>query len=112
MKSMRRVLRYDGLLPNKLKEGGGVAEITPDDIQQMKAFIEQHRSEETPFDIVMEGKTPGKSPRKAASVVRSWAEAGATWWLEAMWDKVDAMRGSGHEPVLRPSARARLGNPQ
>jgi hypothetical protein len=52
----------------------------------MKAYIAANRVENTPFDIVSEGKTPGDDPQKAASIVREWAEAGSTWWIEAMWD--------------------------
>jgi hypothetical protein len=85
-KSMRRVLRYDGLLPAKLNDDGSFAELTPADIQAMKAFVEQHRSQPTPFDIVMEGETPGDDPEKAAATLRPWAEAGATWWIESRWE--------------------------
>ncbi|HCJ35572.1 MAG TPA: LLM class flavin-dependent oxidoreductase [Ktedonobacter sp.] len=84
-KSMRRVLRWDGLLPNKLNDDGSFAEITPADIGEMKRFIDEQRSETTPFDIIWEGRTPGEDRRKAAEIVRPWAEAGATWWMEAMW---------------------------
>jgi hypothetical protein len=88
MKSMRRVLRYDGLLPNVMGDDGKVRMSGPthDELRQMKAFIEANRTETTPFDIVSEGKTPGDDPKKAAPIIRSWAEAGVTWWLEAMWD--------------------------
>ena len=85
-KSMQRVVRYDGLLPNKLNADGTQGEITPDDIRQMAAYVATHRTLTTPFDIVMEGRTPGDDPEKAAAQVRPWAEAGATWWLEAMWE--------------------------
>jgi alkanesulfonate monooxygenase SsuD/methylene tetrahydromethanopterin reductase-like flavin-dependent oxidoreductase (luciferase family) len=85
-KSMRRVLRYDGLLPNFIGEDGKAGAPTPDAIRDMKAYIAANRVENTPFDIVSEGKTPGDDPQKAASIVREWAEAGSTWWIEAMWD--------------------------
>jgi alkanesulfonate monooxygenase SsuD/methylene tetrahydromethanopterin reductase-like flavin-dependent oxidoreductase (luciferase family) len=85
-KSMRRVLRYDGLLPAKLNDDGSFAELTPADIQAMKAFVDEHRSQPTPFDIVMEGTTPGDDPEKAAAILRPWAEAGATWWIESHWE--------------------------
>ena len=102
MKSMGRVLRYDGLLPGKLNPDGSWAELKPGDIREMKVYIDQNRTETSPFDIVVEGKTPGSNAQKAAETVRSWAEAGATWWLEAMWDAVDGMRdGSGQKAVLR-----------
>ena len=85
-KSMRRVLRWDGLLPNKLNDDGSFAEITPADIGEMKRFIDDQRSEATPFDIIWEGRTPGEDRERAAALVRPWAEAGATWWMEAMWE--------------------------
>jgi alkanesulfonate monooxygenase SsuD/methylene tetrahydromethanopterin reductase-like flavin-dependent oxidoreductase (luciferase family) len=85
-KSMQRVARYDGLLPNKLNADGTQGEITPDDIRQMAAYVATHRTLTTSFDIVVEGRTPGDDPEKAAAQVRPWAEAGATWWMEAMWE--------------------------
>jgi len=101
-KSMRRVLRCDGLLPGKMNAQGAFVELTPDDIREIKAYVEANRPETTPFDIVMEGVTPGDDPVRAASIVQPWADAGATWWIEAMWDAVDDMRrGTGREKVLR-----------
>ena len=85
-KSMQRVLRYDGLLPNKLDQDGRLAEIAPADIQAMKTYIDEHHTSITPFDIVWEGRTPGEDREKGAAIVRQWQEAGATWWLEAMWE--------------------------
>ena len=87
MKSMRRVLRYDGLLPAMLDEEGKVSMRgpTPAEVREMKAFIETDRPLVTPFDIVIEGDTPGDDPTQAAAVVRPFAEAGATWWLESVW---------------------------
>jgi hypothetical protein len=88
MKSMRRVLRYDGLLPNVIGDDGKVRMSGPtyDELRQMKAYIETNRTLTMPFDIISEGKTPGDDPEKAASIIRAWAEVGVTWWLEAMWD--------------------------
>jgi len=37
----------------------------------------------------MEGETPGDDVEKTASIIRPWAEAGATWWIEAMWGALD-----------------------
>jgi alkanesulfonate monooxygenase SsuD/methylene tetrahydromethanopterin reductase-like flavin-dependent oxidoreductase (luciferase family) len=93
-KSMQRVLRYDGLMPNKLAPDGTQAEITPDDIRAMKAYIDQHRTLTTPFDIISEGQTPGDDPLQAAALVRPYAEAGSTWWMEAHWqaETLDELR--------------------
>jgi alkanesulfonate monooxygenase SsuD/methylene tetrahydromethanopterin reductase-like flavin-dependent oxidoreductase (luciferase family) len=79
-KSMNRALRYDGLLAYTTR-----GEVTPEDIRAMKAYVEEKRSQNTPFDIVWEGETPGEDPGRAASIVRPFAEAGVTWWIESMW---------------------------
>lgn len=89
-KSMQRALRYDGLLPQVLKPAAGpgrVAQrVAPDELRAIRAYVDTHRADPAPFDIVIEGDTPGDDPREAARIVTEWAEAGATWWLEAPWD--------------------------
>jgi alkanesulfonate monooxygenase SsuD/methylene tetrahydromethanopterin reductase-like flavin-dependent oxidoreductase (luciferase family) len=79
-KSMNRALRYDGLLAYTTR-----GEVTPDDIRAMCAYADENRAGETPFDIVWEGETPGDDPEQAASIVRPFAEAGTTWWMESPW---------------------------
>jgi hypothetical protein len=93
-KSMRRVLRYDGLLPNKLNADGSPGEITPDDIRAMKAYIDERRTLTTPFDIVQEGETPGDDRARASAIVAPYVDAGITWWLESRWgaEGVDEVR--------------------
>lgn len=103
-KSMRRVLKYDGLLPNVLRKDGASGEITPEDIRAMATYVREHREASTPFDIVMEGETPGDDLAQAAEQVRPYAEAGATWWNESMWP-------AGGEPE-RVRARIRQGPPR
>lgn len=85
MKSMQRVLRYDGLLPNTMTAKGKHRKATPKDIQAMKVFVDGKRQAKTAFDIIVEGTTPGDNPGKATAIIRKWAKAGATWWIEAMW---------------------------
>jgi len=84
-KSMKRVLRYDGLLPNVMDEDGQHRELVPDDVRQMKAYIDSNRTLETPFDIIVEGETSGGDPSQSAAILRSWMDAGATWWIESRW---------------------------
>lgn len=96
MKSMRRVLRYDGLLPAMMGDDGKVrmARATPDEVREMKAFVEANRAESRPFDIVVEGETPGDDGEQSAAIVGPYAEAGATWWIEALWSaaELDSVR--------------------
>ena len=84
-RSMQRALRYDGLLPNVRGADGAPRDVTPDDIREMAAYVAERRNQSTPFDIVMEGETPGDDPAQAAAIVRPFAEAGATWWNESRW---------------------------
>lgn len=93
MKSMRRALRCDGVLPTRMNDDRSFAEMTPDDIRAMKAFIDEHRTQTTPFDIVMEGEIPGDTPERASAIVRPLAEAGVTWWLEAVWSTPETEGG-------------------
>jgi len=106
-KSMQRVLRYDGLLPNVMSVDGTIREMTPDDARAMREYVTAKRSATTPFDIVVEGHTPGAEIDRTAAIVRNWAEAGATWWIEALWGAPD--RPVDLDAVLQ---RIRQGPPQ
>lgn len=86
MKSMQRAIKYDGLLPIVMGKDGKLRQAGPSDIREIKAWIETNRTETTSFDIVVEGKTPGDHATKAAKILTPWSEAGATWWIEALWD--------------------------
>jgi alkanesulfonate monooxygenase SsuD/methylene tetrahydromethanopterin reductase-like flavin-dependent oxidoreductase (luciferase family) len=103
-KSMQRALRWDGVIPNKLQADGTFAAITPADIQAIAAFVAEQRPEPSPFDIVIEGTTPGDDRERAAAQLRPYAEAGVTWWMETMWS---APNGPEHV-----RARIRQGPPR
>lgn len=106
MKSMRRALRYDGLLPTVMDERGKHRATLPEDIVAMKTFIEKHRSETTPFDIIVEGTTPGNDLQKAKEIIQPWEDAGATWWLEALWSAPHTAKG-----LITVRKRIELGPP-
>ena len=55
-----------------------------------------------PYDIVIEGNGSEHSPA-------AWADAGATWWIESMWDAVgqaEPVLADPRPPPRRPSALA------
>ena len=88
-KSMRRVLKYDGLIPViKKADGSHEEEIPPEKIREMKEFVERNRkvrgSMRREFDIIKDGVTPDNE-KKAKEIVTPYAESGATWWTETMW---------------------------
>ncbi|MGI8549610.1 MAG: LLM class flavin-dependent oxidoreductase [Dehalococcoidia bacterium] len=83
-KSMRRVLRCDGVLPATMDKRG-FRETTPDDIRAIRVWFEDHGGVRPGFDVVTEDETPAGDLATAATIVTPWAEAGCTWWLETRW---------------------------
>ena len=84
--SMVRALRYDGIIPAKLDEPGTFSALTPQDIRDIVAYVGERRMGGTGFDIILEGVTPSERPGSWGEIVGPLAEAGATWWIESMWD--------------------------
>ena len=89
-KSMARALRWDGLLPSGDKPG------VPPSLDQIRAIRDELGDRE--YDIVIEGA--GSEHSSAA-----WARAGATWWIESMWDavrEVDAVLAANDRLIQGP----------
>jgi alkanesulfonate monooxygenase SsuD/methylene tetrahydromethanopterin reductase-like flavin-dependent oxidoreductase (luciferase family) len=84
-KSLRRVLRCDGIIPQYQLDG---REAGPDDARAVRAWLAQHGARPG-LDLVAEGETPAADPAAAAAQVAPWAEAGCTWWLETRWGMPD-----------------------
>jgi alkanesulfonate monooxygenase SsuD/methylene tetrahydromethanopterin reductase-like flavin-dependent oxidoreductase (luciferase family) len=91
-KSMQRVLKCDGILPVVLGESKKLAQLEPQHIQKIKAYIAEHRHQSAPFDIVVENTSPGDDAAAAHEKVRPWIAAGATWWIESMWEELDPQK--------------------
>ncbi len=85
LKTMRRALRCDGLIAEKRGTDGQPAPVLPEDIRQMRAYVVAHRPSRAPFDIVIEGKTLGLDTTQTADLLLPRIEAGATWWIEALY---------------------------
>ncbi len=85
-KSVNRALRWDGIILQKYREDkNSYPLLTADDLREVAQYIAEHRHEKSPFEIITGASTPGKHRKKALAIVRPFAEAGATWWLESMW---------------------------
>jgi len=81
-RSMARVARWDGWLPN-YPGPDGVG--SPATLAEGVTWLREERARAglamDGFDVVVEGITqPGDG-----ETVDGWAQAGATWWLEANW---------------------------
>ena len=61
-------------------------ELTPRVVREGRSWIATARQTnglDGAYDVVVEGRSAGSG---AKDTVRPWAEAGATWWLEANWE--------------------------
>ena len=116
MRSMRRVARYDGWIPNYAPPNATSIDpleqqrtYTPDIAAEAIAWIQSERERtglaDRAFDVIQEGTTSGTDRAADAAVVRSWADAGVTWWLESNW-QVPA-----HEVAEYARARITAGPP-
>jgi alkanesulfonate monooxygenase SsuD/methylene tetrahydromethanopterin reductase-like flavin-dependent oxidoreductase (luciferase family) len=87
-RSMRRVLRWDGIVTQT---------DAVDEIRAIVEYVERERPgalRDQPFEIVVQGSTAADDPAGASETIRPYAEAGATWWVDADWDAatVDSVR--------------------
>lgn len=78
-KSMRRVLRCDGIVPQYESEDDG-----PGQLAEVRRWLSDHGARDV--DVISEGETPAADPEVARAIVEPWAAAGATWWLETRWE--------------------------
>jgi alkanesulfonate monooxygenase SsuD/methylene tetrahydromethanopterin reductase-like flavin-dependent oxidoreductase (luciferase family) len=114
-RSMARVARFDGWLPN-YKQPEGLNRPDQDGLAEGVAWLREGRARVglsmDGFDIVAEGTTePGPA---AAAEVAAWREAGATWWLEANWSVPEDQAYAASLDRLRagpPRPRARHSGP-
>lgn len=74
---LRRAARWDGAIIDK---------DNLDAFRERIVTIGAMRSNSAPLDIITEGETPPDDPARATDIVRPYAEAGATWWLESIWE--------------------------
>jgi hypothetical protein len=96
-KSLRRVLRCDGIIPQYQLDGRAAA---PEDARAVRAWLADHGAGPD-LDMVADGETSASDPVAAAAQVAAWAEAGCTWWLETRWEVP-------HDPEGKDQIRARL----
>lgn len=86
-RSMRRAVRWDGLIIQALGPDGSPA-AGPEVLPEIVDWVRRERPAELrdhPFEIIVDGVTPAGDPAAAAAVARAHGEAGATWWIEADW---------------------------
>jgi alkanesulfonate monooxygenase SsuD/methylene tetrahydromethanopterin reductase-like flavin-dependent oxidoreductase (luciferase family) len=79
----RRAARWDGVMPTHAGYGLGQT-MPPDDLRAVIRYTQEHRGAAGPFDVALEGRTDGAAADRGGSHVIPYAEAGLTWWIEAL----------------------------
>ena len=87
----------------KYTYGGPWEDWTSDDIRSLRAFIDGQRAASTPFDIALGGRPRSEDWEKDRALIRSLAEAGATWieYLPPVTGGLDAMYAGIERGPLR-----------
>lgn len=80
----QRAVRWDGSCMYKEAYGKGWKDWTAEDVRSLKAFASSQRPPSAPFDIALGGRQRDANWEKERALIKSLAEAGATWWVEYM----------------------------
>lgn len=99
-KSMHRVLRCDGVVPQF--DG----EESPEQVREVREWLNAHGAKRD-LDIVVQGETAVEDPGTPARLAE-WADAGCTWWLETLWE----MPHHGDERMAQVRRRLEAGPPR
>jgi alkanesulfonate monooxygenase SsuD/methylene tetrahydromethanopterin reductase-like flavin-dependent oxidoreductase (luciferase family) len=83
--SMRRAAAYDGLLPTVIGADGGHT-LSPERLPAILDEVRALRGDTGGYEIIVESEPPNDDRAAAAAKARAWAAAGATWWLESLWE--------------------------
>jgi len=103
----RRAAKWDGLFPLFEEKGANVLVQLKDAVD----YIRQLRPDFGSFDIVYCGRTADQSAAQSVSIVNSFAEAGATWWLEDFAPEKFEVGWGTPQQLAEARARIRQGPP-
>lgn len=90
----RRAAQWDGIQPI-LADDVVPLDQFPAELANMIAYINTHRSHNHPFDVAAGAETAGDGSVADRQIVQAYADAGVTWWMEAIshWrGSLDQMR--------------------
>ncbi|MFI5273021.1 MAG: LLM class flavin-dependent oxidoreductase [Ktedonobacterales bacterium] len=108
----RRAARWDGVVPQLAVSTAEGPVLSPDQTRAMLAYVQQHRTDTTPFDVLAFGATSGDDVAADAAKVAAQSEAGATWWIEDLSPFTFDWDWSGPWPSDAIRARIRRGPPR
>jgi alkanesulfonate monooxygenase SsuD/methylene tetrahydromethanopterin reductase-like flavin-dependent oxidoreductase (luciferase family) len=84
-RSLVRAIRFDGMIPSTIDDGIA-RQVTPEELLEVRRWVEAERGSLRGFDLVVEGTTPANDPTAGRAAVAPWERSGATWWIESNWE--------------------------
>ena len=93
--ALRRAARWDGWVAGGDDENCRMIK-SPEQVSDKVAYIQKRRSDTRPFDVAL----TGCSQPSDGCMIREFAAAGVTWWLESL----HGFRGSFNELEARVMA--------
>lgn len=87
-KSLQRALKCDGVFVEKANQEA----VTPADIRGVKSYVDDNRPFSKPFEIIATGSTAELEPGQRQEHLQKLEDAGASWWIEGLWDAPDVER--------------------
>lgn len=78
-KPFRRAARWDGVAAIAVDERGDFRDVTPQDVKDIRAYIDEHRLTDEPYEVAMVGGWPA-DPVAAGDHLAEYAAAGVTWF--------------------------------
>lgn len=85
-KSLDRAYKYDGIIPTLI--GKNIEEkLNVDHVKDLRAKADEKGMNS--FDIILEGSHSSKDQKPAETTLEKWEQAGATWWIDGLWDLND-----------------------
>jgi alkanesulfonate monooxygenase SsuD/methylene tetrahydromethanopterin reductase-like flavin-dependent oxidoreductase (luciferase family) len=97
----RRAARWDGVMPTHTRYGLGET-MPPEELRAAVRYTLENRTSDGAFDVALEGCTDGASGDRGGRHLLPYAQAGLTWWIEALgWWRgtpADALARVRHGP--------------
>ena len=87
--SMQRALKCDGVIVEKRSPDNKSEDVTPEDIRQIRTYVDENRPESTPFDIVMNGNIADLNQSQLQDKLLPLIDSGATWWIDGLFDATE-----------------------
>ena len=85
-KPFQRAAHWDGVYVMTKKVNG--TKLTPTDIAEIIAYIRTQRKSKEPFEVAYADET-SLDTKESRAIVKSYGEAGVTWWLEGIWNTME-----------------------